>query len=281
MVFSKSAKTHKPTPPAPNAVVFYAYPKLLYIWPLIAIGPLFWLITLAANGDGALEVLAWLYMFAVWLVILTIGVDVERNHGVFWAVILLLFFFIGRALSERHGFKMFFGEIYNWFADMNIKYDRGMGLSMSIMLALPYSVMIFWSRMQHKWRITHNEFEQYSWGRADDSLARGAKRVRTTYPDLLELLLCGAGTLIVYSATGRSELRRIHNVPLLFFVRKRINRLLEQTAVTMDPQHAAALDEAEEVETEAAEGPDDEDSTYEVESTEGGAEAGDASEDRL
>ena len=32
-----------------------------------------------------------------------------------------------------------------------------------------------------------------------------ASSIQVGYPDLLELLLCGAGTLVVYSATGRTE----------------------------------------------------------------------------
>ena len=265
---SKS-KQHKP---ALNAVVFYAYPKLLFIWPLIVAGPLFWLaIWAGADGPGSLEVFAWLYMFLMVIVILTIGVDIERNYAVLWFVIFLALFFAGKYMATFEGFKWVFGDIYGWFADMDVQYDRNLGLALSIFLLPPYLVMILWSRVQHKWRITHNEFEQYSWGRADDSLARGAKRVRSTYPDLLELLLCGAGTLIVYSATGRSELRRIHNVPLLFLVRKRLNNLLEQTAVTLESDQAIL--EAEEAETEseeaeaaeALEGSDDEeDAGYDV-----------------
>jgi hypothetical protein len=252
-------------------VVFYAYPKLLFIWPLIVIGPLFWLaIWAGADGPGNLEVFAWLYMFVLVIVILTIGVDVERNYAVMWMLVFLSLFFLAQWLSSFEGFRWGLGTVYGWFANMDVQYDRNLGLALSIFLLPPYLVMILWSRIQHKWRITHNEFEQYSWGRADDSLARGAKRVRSTYPDLLELLLCGAGTLIVYSATGRSELRRIHNVPLLFLVRKRLNRLLEQTAVTVESEQAIheseeAETEAEEAEaSEALEGSDEEDAGYDV-----------------
>lgn len=272
---TQSSKPQQPKP-APRAVVFYAYPKLLFIWPLIVIGPLFWLaIWAGADGPGSLEVFAWLYMFVLVIVILTIGVDVERNYAAMWLLVFLALFFLAQWLSTFEGFRWGLGTIYGWFADMDVQYDRNLGLALSIFLLPPYLVMILWSRVQHKWRITHNEFEQYSWGRADDSLARGAKRVRSTYPDLLELLLCGAGTLIVYSATGRSELRRIHNVPLLFLVRKRLNLLLEQTAVTVGSDEQRAIHEAEEAETEAEEaeasesaedleGSDEEDAGYDV-----------------
>jgi hypothetical protein len=238
---SKAMKTHELT--------FYSYPKLLFCWPLIVIGPLLWFITGSEPSAGKAEVLGWCYLMVILLVLLTVSVDVERNHAVFWAAVFLLFFFLGRWLDDAKGFT-FFGDIYTWLAGLDARYDRGFGLALSILLAPPYIVMFVWSRLQYKWRITHNEFEHYAFGRADDSLARGAKRVRTTYPDLLELLLCGAGTLIVYSATGRSELRRIHHVPLLPVLRRRIDRILEATAVTEAEQSWVA---DEEVETERAE----------------------------
>ena len=221
-----------------HAVVFHCYPKLFFCWPLIVIGPLFWFI--AAPGDdptvvsGRLEVLGWLYLAAMAAVILTVSIDLERNYTAFWLVACLGALFLCWWLIDAKNVGLF-GDIRRWFADLNVQYDRGFALVLAILLAGPYAVMVLWSRLQHRWRITHNEFEHYAWGRADDSLARGAKRVRSTYPDILEMLIgFGAGTLVVYSATGRNELRRIPHVPFLPFIRRRINRILELTAVTTD-----------------------------------------------
>lgn len=238
----RGERTEKPV----HQVVFYTYPKLLFIWPIIVAGFLFWPlgeIGVLHNGWNFNESLGWVYLLVCVIVILTVGVDIERNHAVFWVAAFGMFFFLGLWLSEKSGFTLF-GNIFNFFEDQEVAYNRGFGLSVSILLLIPYLVMLVWARMQHRWRITHNEFEHYAWGRADDSLARGAKRVRSTYPDLLELMLCGSGTLIVYSATGRSELRRIPHVPWIFLVRRRINRLLESTAVTQSD--ADVIAEAEE-----------------------------------
>lgn len=230
-----------------HEVVFHTYPKLLFIWPIIAAGLV--LYPVDAWGWIGPEVLGWMYVLLLATVVITIGIDLERNHAVFWLIAFLFVFFLGRWLSDAKGFTLF-GDIYNGFASLDVNYNRSLGLALSILLALPYGAMLIWARLQHRWRITHNEFEHYSWGRADDSLARGAKRVRSTYPDLLELLICGAGTLIVFSATGRSELRRIPNVPLIFLVRRRINRLLEYTAVTTGEEQAL-LDEESELDEDA------------------------------
>ena len=238
-----------------HEIVFYSYPKLIYSWPLLLLGPLFWFLAAPDANPAVLEVLGWVYLMAVVMVVLTIGVDFERNTSFFWIVVIALFILLGLWLKEKSGFTLF-GNLFKFFDELNATYSRGLGLAVSLLMVVPYSVMLVWARLQHKWRITHNEFERYSWGRADDSLARGAKRVRSTYPDFLELLLCGAGTLVVYSATGRTELVRIRNVPLLPLKRKRIDKILEQTAVTATPDSVLMDEEAdaEQQEESVAEG---------------------------
>ncbi len=235
----------RPTPAA-DAVVFHSYPKLIYAWPLIVFGILFYFVP---DSWGWSSGLGWTYLFITLVTVTTLAIDLERNYVFVWSVLFALFFFAGKWLSSSYEVPVF-GRVFDFFYGLGTKYDPGYGLALSLLLMLPYGVMLVWARINHRWRITHNEFEHYSWGRADDSLARGAKRVRSTYPDLLEFLLCGAGTLIVYSATGRSELLRIPNVPMLFRVRKKINILLESQQVTLgDHQHALA--EAEESEEDA------------------------------
>jgi hypothetical protein len=217
-------------------VTFYSYPKLLFYF--------------IAGGDPSeamQETLGWIYLVASITVLVTIGLDFERNHAVFWGVVFALFFFLGRWLEDAKGFS-FFGNIYGFFNGLDVRYSRGMGLAIAVLMSFPYMLMLLWARLQNRWRITHNEFEHSSWGRADDSLARGAKRVRSTYPDLLELLLAGAGTLIVYSATGRAELRRINNVPMLPLLRRKIDFILSATSVT--PANEAIIDEEVESEIE-------------------------------
>ena len=230
----------------PDSVVFHEYPKLIFAWPIILAGLLFYFIAGSEPSRNMAEGLGWIYLVTTLVVIMTLGVDLERNHAIFWLVVVLLFYFLGKWLADAKGFT-FFGEIYGYFARLDVRYDRSFGLTLSLLLMLPYLVLLVWARIQDKWRITHNEFEHYSFGRADDSLARGAKRVRSTYPDLLELLLLGAGTLIVYSASGRTELRRIHHVPFLPLLRRRINRILETTHVTSSTAvDAEIMAEAEE-----------------------------------
>jgi len=183
------------------------------------------------DSTGFSETLAWVWAITAIVVLVTLGFDLNRNYTVFWLVLIggcwTLILWLRDVKSVR-----IFSQIYTFFADLDPQYSKSLGLLVSIVLAALYIVMWIWTRLNSKWRITHNEFEHYQFGRMDDSLARGAKRVRTSYPDLFEFLLCMAGDLIIYDSMGRRELRKIPHVPLLPLVRRKINRILEMTAIT-------------------------------------------------
>jgi hypothetical protein len=263
---------------SPHEVVFTTYPKLLFIWPIILLGFLLYPFgrpprveagpdttppaaaateaapaesadaeTAAEDGASAprpgysqrLETLGWIYLWVV--VLVGIGVDVDRNMAIFWIVLVALLIFLGLWLRDTRQFTLF-GDIYRWFDNLDLRYNRNAGLALSIVMLVPYLVMLLWARFNSRWRITHNEFEHYAFGKMDDSLGRGAKTIRTNFPDIFEFILgFGAGTLIVFNATGTRELRRIPHVMFLPMVRKRLNQILETTAVT-----AAQLEEEEE-----------------------------------
>jgi len=218
-----------------HEVNFVTYPKLLFVWPLILAGFLFWPLAgwFSPESPNGSETLGWTYAVILLLVMLTLGVDVDRNQAVFWVVLLLAIWIGGKWLADVKGFTLF-GNIYNWFAALDVQYNRNFGLAVSIVLLVPFLLMILWARFNDRWRITHNEFEHFMFGKMDDSLGRGAKTIRTSYPDVFELLLGLAGTLVVYNATGTRELRRIPHVMFLPFIRQRLNQILERTAVTAE-----------------------------------------------
>lgn len=262
----------------PHQVTFVTYPKLLFVWPIIVVGLVFapfgspdfaarqaisevsidTASTAAPPADPSaakpstpqasprLESLGWAYLFVMFVVLLTLGVDVDRNQAIFWLVLIGGLWIGGRYLADVKGFTLF-GDIYKMLDALDVQYNRSFGLALSIILLIPYIIMIGYAHLNDKWRITHNEFEHYCFGKMDDSLGRGAKTIRTAFPDVLELLLGLAGTLIVYNATGDKELRRVPHVMFLPFVRKRLNKILERTAITTvtaaeeeDDEHAGS-----------------------------------------
>lgn len=224
-----------------HQVSFVAYPKIMFTWPLILAGFLFWFMAPPSAGHSNwLETMGWLYLTVMLLVVLTLGVDVGRNQAIFWGVVIFALWMLNLWMTDAKSIPLF-GTILGWFGALDVQYNRSMGLATSFILLVPFLVMIAWSHLNDRWRITHNEFEHYSFGRMDDSLGRGAKTIRSEFPDVFELLLGAAGTLIVYNASGTQELRRIPHVLFLPLVRKKLAQILEFTAVT-----GAATEEDEE-----------------------------------
>ncbi len=240
MADQRKEKTNRRKKTTRHEVKFYTYPKFLFCWPLIVMGLVLGALDYWAGADA--ETLAWIWGITLLIVLLTVGFDLNRNYTIFWLVLIGGIWILIIWLRDVKGVKIF-SDIYNFFADVDPAYSRSLGLIVSIALTVLYFVMWVWTRLNSKWRITHNEFEHYQFGRMDDSLARGAKRIRASYPDFFELLLCLAGDLIIFDSTGRREIRRIPHVPLLPLVKKRINLILETTAVTP----GEVEDEAEEV----------------------------------
>ena len=214
----------------PHEVSFVAYPKFFFVWPLILLGFLFYVLAGWLNED-ALEVLGWVYLVVLALVLMTLGVDVNRNQAIIWAVVIGALWIGGKYLEKVQGITIL-GDIYRWFNSLDVQYNRAFGLATSVVLLVPFAAMMVLSRLDSRWRITHNEFEHYAFGRMSDSLGRGAKTIRTDFPDVFELLFGLAGTLIVYNATGTKELRRIPHIMFLPMVRKKLNRILETTSIT-------------------------------------------------
>jgi len=225
----------------PHEVVFYSYPKLLFTWPVIVLGVLFY--PLASWELVSPVVLGWIYVITFVTVVLTMGIDVNREAAVFWIITIVAIAF-GSGWLQAKGYD-FARPVTVALSYLEPQYSPGAGLAVSVFLAVPYAVMLFWARINDKWRFTHNEFEHYSFGKVDKSFARGAKTVRTAYPDLFEFLLCLAGEVIIADSRGERVLARIPHVPLLPVVRKRIQRLLEVKAVTMQDVEAEEEEEGE------------------------------------
>jgi hypothetical protein len=96
--------------------------------------------------------------------------------------------------------------------------------------------------LNHRWRITHNELHLSRRGDMQDAITRGAKRLSVEFPDVFELLLLGAGHVVVRDSRGKEEIRRIPRVPLLFFREKQLDQIAEAWAVT-SVNDAAATEE--------------------------------------
>ncbi len=212
-----------------DAVVIYSYPPFLFSWPLIVFGLL--LAGLQSLGWLGPNVVAWTYIVILGLVMVAMGVDLGRNSSIFCLALFVgLWFFILWLQAAKN--VMFFSDLKHFIDGLKLEIAPVTMVVISVLLAIIYLIMGVMAFFNDRWRLTHNEIEHRTFGHKDIALGRGAKGVTASYPDVLELLICFAGTLHVNSASGGKELLAIKNVPFLFFRYKKISHILETTSVT-------------------------------------------------
>ena len=236
-----TASTHPATPASKSAlekkrrershVIIHSYPKYVYVWPLVLLSAVF-----AISGSKFHSVLSpvcqgWLFLGALVLVLMAIGFDLSRNLTISWCVTIVAGVFCVLWLKDsKH--VLFFSDIGKHLANRDPEISRDWEYLFAVFGGALYLIMFINARINQRWRIGRNEIEHFAMLSKDDSLGRGAKRIITSYPDFIELLLCGAGTIQIFSAQGGVLLRSIPNVPLLFFRSDAISRILEATEVS-------------------------------------------------
>src|SRR3954452_15820550 len=89
----------------PREIVFHAYQRLIFAWPIILLG--FLLYPLDAWGSVRPDILARLWGSTLFVVILTLGVHVNRNLSFFWAVLGSAIWLLGIYLRDVRGFAPF------------------------------------------------------------------------------------------------------------------------------------------------------------------------------
>ena len=198
------------------------YPKFFFTWPLI-VAPAICegLLYLGAGQKTA----GWAYIITAMLVLLTLGIDLDRLSAFIGMIILTTGFLSSKVLFYERNIAV--TQLLRDFIDaLKVSYSPHIALAISILTCACYIWIFFWSHIHHRWEVTPTEFRHYSWGHIDKSLGRGAKSVRISYPDVLEFLLGFCGTLHIYDANGDKELIAIQHVPLLPLVYKRVDEVL-------------------------------------------------------
>lgn len=211
-----------------EAVVVHSYAPFIFTWPLILLGFLFYPMVnhhwMSDNTAG------WIYIITTLLVLLTMGIDINRNATIFWLV-LITAIWLAVVLLQEHGYT-FLGKIGAFIANLKPAWSADFGLAFSILLSFFFLLVVGNAWLNDRWRFVPGEIEHWSFGRNDDSMGRGAKVISTSYPDILEMVLLLSGTITIYNAQKTMVLARINRVPLLPLRVKLINRLLESVQVT-------------------------------------------------
>jgi len=224
-----------------NELRFGSYPLFTLFWPLVVAGEICaWLVTWK---EGWAENLAWVYITVLLTCFVAVGFDVRRNLAVGWLLFVALFWVGGLYLRESKNVPLL-SAIRESLAGLDATVTPGFLHAVSLLVAV--GLIGTWVNVviNHRWRITHNELHLFRRAEGEDAIARGAKRISVEYPDVFELLLLGAGHVVVRDSKGREEIRRIPRVPLLWFRENQLDRIAEAWAVTTAAESEADDDEA-------------------------------------
>jgi hypothetical protein len=226
----------------PSEINFYSYPKLIFTWPLIVTAPLFtWLVQLGVYD----EPLGWVYLVVLALVLLTLSIDIERNHVFMLVLAGVALFFAGAWLADAKGIPVY-GAVYRWLEDLDLGFYPTFANLLAVFLAVMHGLMFVGVRFNNKWRITHNEIEHRAWGRREKAYPRIGKTFRTTYPDWMEAALCLSGSLLISDSRGDHVVEQIDNIPFLPFLARKLDRILETWSVTMREEAGVQVAQEEE-----------------------------------
>jgi hypothetical protein len=207
---------------------FGSYPLFTLFWPLIAVGEL---CAAMLHWNEAWQVpLTWVYLTTLLTCMVAVGFDVRRNLAIGWALFVGLLWIGGLYLRDALDLPVL-GHLYDFFAGIDARVEPGFMHAMSVLIGIGLVGVFLNVLINHRWRITPNELHLVRRGEMEDAITRGAKRLSVEYPDVFEMLLLGAGHIVVRDSRGKEEIRRIPRVPLLLFREKQLDQIAEAWAV--------------------------------------------------
>jgi hypothetical protein len=208
----------------PREIKFHAYPRLIFAWPIILMG--FLLYPLDAWGLVRTDILAWLWGSTLFVVILTMGVHVNRNLSLFWVVFGSAIWLLGIYLRDVRGHTLL-SRLSQFVADLNPSYPRHAALTFSVALLVPCLLCWARARIDEKWVISHYEVERRRKFSQRESLPRGGLTIDAQYNDMFKFLFgFGGGSLRILDRGG-NVLREIRWVFFLPWVRQHIDEIIE------------------------------------------------------
>jgi len=109
--------THEPTQ---SRVELYAFPKGMFMWPLVLMWPLLFLLS---HLGASPEVLGWCHWTVMALVILTLTVNINLKKALVLLLILSLFIVLA-ILSQTKGYPVF-APLHRFFKIFQLRFDAG------------------------------------------------------------------------------------------------------------------------------------------------------------
>lgn len=217
---------------------FGSYPIFVMFWPIVVVGEL---CALLLQWKPAWQgPITWVYVTTLLTCFVAVGFDVRRNLAIGWLLFVGLCWVGGLYLRDALDIPIL-GHLYEFLSGLEARVEPGFMHAMSLLVGVGLAGVVGNVFINHRWRMTPNEIHSFRRAEMEDAITRGAKRLSVEYPDVFELLLLGAGHVVVRDSRGKEEIRRIPRVPFLVFRERKLDQIAEAWAVTAASE--AAIDE--------------------------------------
>jgi hypothetical protein len=167
---------------------------------------------------------------------------VRRNLAIGWILFVSLCWVAGLYLRDAQHIPVL-SDIKQFLANFDATVSPGFLHAVSLLFLVGLIGVLINVFLNHRWRVTHNELHLFRHGEGEDAITRGAKRISVEFPDVFELLILGAGHVVVRDSKGKEEIRRIPRVPMLLFREKELDAIAEVWAVTTQSDSSTSEDE--------------------------------------
>jgi len=204
------------SPPAPSegrvikAVRFTAYPNFVVVWPVIVLGLLFSLLHSVGPNEYPERITSTAWLFSLFAVMIALGFDLDSSETAFIVMTLVLILLVLQLVAFEWQFPVF-----SWIAAnlgmLEVRVSPNMMLVVSILLGVPYLLMLFFSRINNHWTVVPGKLIRTTFGKNEEEIPiNSTKTVNYHFYDMLMRWLCfGAGHLVVTTDKGERKIGHV------------------------------------------------------------------------
>jgi len=194
-------------------VHLFGFSKALYLWPIILCG------MVLGYFDGSVWAGRLFYSMCIF-VAFTIASQLRRNSLVITIVLLIAARIIAPDLVHWLWRKYTFAEFALW---------SDFALNITLLCTIAFGLSFFSAAIDNWWTAESGSLRQHSFIVKGDTLRIEDMNIIDEYPDVLEWALgLGAGSLVAYSIKEGTVVRRIDNIPFLWYRANKINYLFRK-----------------------------------------------------
>ena len=218
-----SEPTPAPTPtPKLEPITVLERGKVIYTWPFMMVSIIASILYFARLPIDE-RFLTWVVALTAALVAFVVFLDVGRNLAVALLVVVPLTIAVAMLTIQREAFE----RLLAWIRWVPAPYPGYIVAGFTVILMMMWLWDLIDSYWNHQWIIEEHRIRHVQPGGDDEVFMYEQSQVNFRKPDLMEVLLCGAHTLVIRDNHGK-VLKEIRNLSMTTKTKKLIVEMLPQ-----------------------------------------------------